>query len=216
MLETTDTSANADFKREMSALGNQLNKLQSNISDLEQVLQRVQNHRSNFAHISDDELAKRQRFIRDIKRDVSDMKSTLSDPSTTGKLDRDRKQNLMRRSQQQGIGLSQPGMQTNAAFIEDRQQMQEMIVREQDEHLDALGEGATRLGHVALAINDEINAQNVMLDGLQNDLDLTSGRMEQVLGKVDKLLKTDSRWQTNTILTLMMVLLVLILLVAWT
>lgn len=214
LLETTDTSSNLEFKKEMGALKKELVNLQSNVNDLEQVLQRVQTHRSSFPHITDEELVKRQKFIKEIKNEVNSMKSAMNSPNTAGKIEHDKRQNLMHRSQKQNDDVN--NSTSNNSFIQDEQQQQELIMRQQDEHLDALGEGATRLGHVAVAIKEEIDEQNLMLDNLQDDMDTTSGRMDQVLGRVDKLLKTDSRWQTNTILTLILVLVVLILLVAWT
>eukprot|EP00514_Thraustochytrium_sp_LLF1b_P007973 CAMPEP_0184529524 /NCGR_PEP_ID=MMETSP0198_2-20121128/12427_1 /TAXON_ID=1112570 /ORGANISM="Thraustochytrium sp., Strain LLF1b" /LENGTH=255 /DNA_ID=CAMNT_0026921555 /DNA_START=215 /DNA_END=979 /DNA_ORIENTATION=+ len=213
LLSSTDTSSNLEFKREHAALGKELTKLKSNVSDLDQVLQRVQTHRSNFSHISDDELASRQAFIREMKNEIQSMSSAMNSPQTLGKMDLDRKQNLLKRSTD--ASSSNQGPMGNAAFIEDQQQQQQQILGQQDEHLDELGHGATRLGHMALAIGEEIDQQNHMLDELQDDLDATSGRMEAVLGRMDKMLKTNSRCQTKTILVLMAILFFLILLVAW-
>jgi chromosome segregation ATPase len=221
LLEGTDTAVNSEFKREHVALGKELVTLQNNVSDLEQVLQRVQTHRSNFSHISDEELVKRQAFIREIKTEVAQMRQALTSPQTAGKMDADKKANLLRRggaagnvaggSQQQQMALH-----SNTSFVEDQQQQQQMILREQDEHLEALDQGAQRLGHMAVAIGEEIDQQGGMLDELQEDLDRTQGRMEAVLGRMDKMLKSNSRCQTNTILVLMGTLMVLIILVAWT
>mmetsp|Transcript_19327 Transcript_19327/g.48856 ORF Transcript_19327/g.48856 Transcript_19327/m.48856 type:complete len:261 (+) Transcript_19327:326-1108(+) len=216
LLESTDTSSNQEFRRESAALSKELANLQSNVGDLEQVLQRVQTHRSNFAHISDDELLKRQAFIREMKNEVSSMKAAMSSPQTQGKIDQDKKASLLRRSQQHARDERVvPPSATNASFIEHQQQEQQLIIRQQDDHLDELSNGASRLNHLALTIGDEIEQQNSMLDELQDGIEHTASRMEQVLGRMDKMLKSNSRCQTNTILVLMAVLFILIILVAW-
>ena len=222
LLEGSDTSSNSEFKREHAALGKELVQLQSNVSDLEQVLQRVQTHRSSFAHISDEELVKRQSFIRDIKLEVSAMRAALTSPATQGKLDADKKASLLRRgggaagSGAAGSAAQQAALHSNSSFVEEQQQQQATILRQQDEHLDALDQGAQRLGHMAVAIGEEIDQQDAMLDELAEDVERTQGRMEAVLGRMDKMLKSNSRCQTNTILVLMATLFVLVVLVAWT
>mmetsp|Transcript_10547 Transcript_10547/g.17215 ORF Transcript_10547/g.17215 Transcript_10547/m.17215 type:complete len:254 (+) Transcript_10547:566-1327(+) len=211
LLERENTATSREFKEENGALKRELNSLQSNVSDLEQVLQRVQTHRSNFAHISDNELASRQGFIRQVKGEVNKMKSTMSSPQTLGKIDQDNKKELLRQK-----NTEKSNDDTNTSFIENQQMQQMQVMRQQDEHLDELEQGASRLGYMATAIGEEIDSQNLMLDQLGDDIEATQGRMESVLGRMDKMLKTNDRCQTWTILSLIMVLIVLVILVAWT
>lgn len=217
LLETSDTARSREFKEEHGALRKEISGLQSGVSDLDQVLQRVQTHRSSFAHISDEELASRQSFIREMKNEIGSMKAAMTSPQTKGKVEADQKRELLRRKQQEpDVGAGGTGGHDNASFLEGQAQQQQMLHRQQDEHLEELEHGATRLGHMAVAIGDEIDHQNIMLDEMADDVEMTSGRMDAVLGRMDKMLKTSSRCQTWTILTLMAVLFLLMILVAWT
>jgi len=218
LLETTDTAQNKTFQSEHASLNAELKSLQNSASDLDQVLKRVQTHRSNFSHISDGELSNRQAFMREIKNEIRSMQASMNSPQTVGKLESDAKKDLLRRSKQNSDGGANAAMAaaSNSAFIEDQQQLQLLAQRQQDEHLDELEQGATRLGHMATAIGEEIDSQNLMLDDLQDDVEAASTRLEATLSKMDKILKSNSRCQTWTILTLIAVLILLILLVAWT
>ncbi|GBG27570.1 Syntaxin-10 [Hondaea fermentalgiana] len=219
LLETTDTAQNKTFQNEHASLKAELNSLQSSAADLDQVLKRVQTHRSNFAHISDGELNSRQAFMREIKNEIRSMQGSMTSAQTVGKLEADAKKDLLRRSNNNADGGAlgaAAAAASNQAFIEDQQQQQLMAQRQQDEHLDELEQGASRLGHMATAIGEEIDAQNIMLDDLGDDVEAASTRLEATLSKMDKILKSNSRCQTWTILSLLGVLFVLILLVAWT
>lgn len=215
LLDTTNTAKSKEFKDETTALKKELLGLQSSATDLEQVLQRVQTHRSNFSHISDSELTSRQSFIREIKNDINSMKSAMSSPRTLGKIDIDARDDLMRRQSNNSKLETEMSIRTNEGFMEQQQQQQSLIMRQQDDHLDELEQGAERLGHIAKVIGTEIEEQNVMLDELQDDVSFTAGRMEAVLGKMDKMLKSNDRCQTWTILTLLGVLVLLIFLVSY-
>ncbi len=190
--------------------------MQVGVSDLEQVLQCVITRRSNFAHIDDYELNNRQHFLREIRAEVDRMRNFLSSSIATGKVERYKKQSS---PQSTSNNLSSRCDDTNNLSTKNNltinhQQKQIFMEKEQDHYLDLLNEGATRLGHVAFTIKGEVVEQNAMLDGFQNDLDSTSSRMEQVLDRVDRLLKTDSRCQTCTILILVFILIVLVILVS--
>jgi len=216
LLETVDTSSSREFKDLHASLRKELSSLQANAADLDQVVQRIQTQRSHFAQISDRELAARQASIREIKNEIDSMRSVLSSPQTQGKIESDSKKSLLQRrtnAEQEMTGISSGA---NADYIEDQHQQQQLIYREQDDHLDELEQGVSRLGHVATVIGEEIDNQNDMLDDLGDEIDISSGRMESTLQKMDKMLKTNSRCQTWTILSLMGVLFILILLVAWT
>ena len=78
-------------------------------------------------------------------------------------------------------------------------------------HKEYCGRQAVALG----ARLGEIEEQNRMLDDFDEDLDSTMGRMEGVLTKMDKMLKSKNRCQTYSILFLIFVLMILVILV-WT
>lgn len=67
------------------------------------------------------------------------------------------------------------------------------MLREQDQGLEELGTAVDRVGRMADAMNQELNAQNRMLGELEVDVENTSEQMNFVMGKLSKLLKTKGK-----------------------
>mmetsp|Transcript_15718 Transcript_15718/g.59788 ORF Transcript_15718/g.59788 Transcript_15718/m.59788 type:complete len:112 (+) Transcript_15718:750-1085(+) len=84
-----------------------------------------------------------------------------------------------------------------------------------DETLVELGQGVDRVGHMAGNINEELMAQNRMLDDFERDLDRAEEEMGFMLGKIAKLLKTKDHCQIFTVIALSFVILALLLAVIY-
>ena len=67
------------------------------------------------------------------------------------------------------------------------------MLREQDQGLEELGTAVDRVGRMADAMNQELNAQNRMLGDLEVEVENTNEQMNFVMGKLSKLLKTKGR-----------------------
>ena len=206
------------FKKEHAAFQKDLNKLLASVGDLEVVLKRIQSKRSAYAHIDDTELMKRKMAIKELKVDINMMRSKLNDKSTQQKIDEEEQKEFRRKGRRKGqhIELSQNDGMGAGGYAEEQQQRQDLLRRQQDEHLGDLEDSVGRLGVMATSINVEIEEQNRMLDEFDDDLEKAQGRMETVLVKMDKMLKTKNRCQTCTILWLIVIVIVLFFLVAYT
>mmetsp|Transcript_21739 Transcript_21739/g.39662 ORF Transcript_21739/g.39662 Transcript_21739/m.39662 type:complete len:97 (+) Transcript_21739:571-861(+) len=90
------------------------------------------------------------------------------------------------------------------------------LFRQQDEHLDEISEIAKRLHNYGKTINSELKDQEVMLKGLDNQLDANIEKMNFVMKKLAKLMKTSDTKTLCTIITLMVILFVLMILVFYT
>ncbi|KAH9130702.1 hypothetical protein LEN26_004559, partial [Aphanomyces euteiches] len=102
------------------------------------------------------------------------------------------------------------------AILVDEKARQQQIVKDQDADLDQLNVSVKRLGHVAVEINTEIKSQNKMLDDIELDMDDTQERMNFVMLRMSRLLKTKDTCQLGSILLLMAILVVLVFLVIYT
>lgn len=71
---------------------------------------------------------------------------------------------------------------------EDRKSIQKQLKR-QDDSLDILGTSAMRLGELSLSISNEIQNQNRMLDGLEEDVDRVQTNMDMINKATEKLIK---------------------------
>jgi len=74
---------------------------------------------------------------------------------------------------------------------------QQLMLREQDQGLEELGTAVDRVGRMADAMNQELNAQNRMLGDLEVEVENTNEQMNFVMGKLSKLLKTKGKFELS-------------------
>eukprot|EP00624_Nannochloropsis_granulata_P002160 evm.model.NODE_20763_length_15967_cov_31.706394.2 len=91
----------------------------------------------------------------------------------------------------------------------------QLMLQEQDQGLEELGTAVDRVGQMADAMNQELNAQNRMLGDLEVEVENTNEQMNFVMGKLSKLLKTKDKYQLWLIIFLTVVLIVLIIITVY-
>ncbi|RLN51932.1 hypothetical protein BBJ29_008494 [Phytophthora kernoviae] len=92
----------------------------------------------------------------------------------------------------------------------------EQIMQDQDKSLAGLESDITRLHGVTVEIGTEVKNQNKMLDDLTEDVEEAQERMNFVMARLSKLLKTKDKCQLGLILFLVVVLVVMVFLVVYT
>jgi hypothetical protein len=90
------------------------------------------------------------------------------------------------------------------------------MLGEQDQALEGLGTAVDRLHDLGKAVNVELKEQNLLLEGLDDDLDSAGNKMNDVMSGLSKLLKTKDGCTIWTIVILTLILILLIALVIWT
>ncbi|RHY03701.1 hypothetical protein DYB36_008659, partial [Aphanomyces astaci] len=187
-----------DLKKEVASA-------ERSLGFLEQSIRAIESDRTKYAHIDRVELSGRKAFeLMSISAEVSsdavkarvlrdERRSAASSPTTTTSTTIDRN-----------------------AILVDEKAWQQQIVQDQDENLDQLHTTVSRLGHVAVDINAEIKTQNRMLEDMEMDVDDTQERMNFVMTRMSRLLKTKDTCQLGGILMLTGVLIVLVFLVIYT
>ena len=120
----------------------------------------------------------------------------------------------------------------NTRFVHGQQQMTQEMIGQQDVALDSLGNAVDRLEGMGRTINTELKGiwyiwisiqlllirllslflseQNRLLDELDGDIDDAGEKMNFVMGKLSKLLKTKDGCQIWTIVILALILIVLV------
>ncbi|RHY75993.1 hypothetical protein DYB28_003700, partial [Aphanomyces astaci] len=161
-----------DLKKEVASA-------ERSLGFLEQSIRAIESDRTKYAHIDRVELSGRKAFeLMSISAEVSsdavkarvlrdERRSAASSPTTTTSTTIDRN-----------------------AILVDEKARQQQIVQDQDENLDQLHTTVSRLGHVAVDINAEIKTQNRMLEDMEMDVDDTQERMNFVMTRMSRLLKT--------------------------
>jgi len=99
------------------------------------------------------------------------------------------------------------------SFSSRRPQQQ---LKQQDEGLDMLSKSAERLGALSMGISEELGQQNKMLDGMEDDLDKATQRLDFVTKKTQEMIKRSGGKQNFLIIVgLIVVAFILILLILY-
>merc|ERR550525_1506196 len=93
-----------------------------------------------------------------------------------------------------------------------QRQEQAQLIAQQDEALTLLSQSAQRLNETARTINTELQDQQKMLEELDEDIDKETEKLNFVMKRVGRLLKTSDKGQLCLIVGLFVLLIVLVFL----
>jgi syntaxin 6 len=182
--------------------------------DVQMTVSLVETQRDKFAHISASELYERKAFLTTSADRLQRAKTDMHAPSIKAKLLADERAKSLRRQKQAAANDNDDDHDIeNSAFIADNQAQTSLLMEQQDETLDELGEAVTRVGMMAENISEEIGLQDKMLGEMEEDLTDAEEKLGLVMGKLAKFLKTKNKWQLGTIMMLSLIALILIFLV---
>lgn len=132
----------------------------------------------------------------------------MESPQVRRKIEDD--ENRQKRSvNDESLGAVTSTEHENTAFVRNQQQQTKQMIGQQDVQLNSLGQAVDRLEGMGRTINTELKEQNRMLDDLDKDLDEAGEKMNFVMAKLSKLLKTKDGCQIWTIVILAVILVVL-------
>jgi len=98
----------------------------------------------------------------------------------------------------------------NDKFLSSQAGQQELVLKEQDQHLDDIEQAVTRLGRMGMTIHEELESQNQLLGELEEDVDTVSSRLKATQKKMmDIIKKSGSTTQLAVIGFLVVVLIIL-------
>lgn len=176
----------------------------------------VERSREKFPHIDDAQLFERQSLVNTSKERLIKAREEITSEAVKLKQLEDERNKAIRRSGDGLLGARNDTQRQNTSFVLDNQAQTSLLMEQQDETLDELGEAVSRVGELAEGIAEEIGQQNKMLDELDEDLTNVEEELGLVMGKLAKFLKTKDKWQLRTILMLSLVAFILLFLVLYT
>eukprot|EP01111_Echinosteliopsis_oligospora_P014977 TRINITY_DN577_c0_g1_i2.p1 TRINITY_DN577_c0_g1~~TRINITY_DN577_c0_g1_i2.p1 ORF type:complete len:150 (-),score=40.05 TRINITY_DN577_c0_g1_i2:94-543(-) len=146
------------------------------------------------------------------------MKEDLNSASSKGKAHNDDRSALMANrtiGHNEKYGkLDDAVRRDNQEFIEMQQRNQQQMLDDQDQDLEAFSATVSTLGSMAKTINKELEEHAVILDHMDTEVDDVSGRLKQVMRRVDKLLDdAGERVQWCLIVSLVLILIGLVVIV---
>lgn len=221
LLKTTNTATNDEFKWTTNQLRTGIKSIEWDLQDLEETIGIVENNRQKF-RLEQSEVDSRKKFISETQYIIKKMKEELNATQTKGKMDNDNRDTLMNKSSKGPRGdmsndrfaaLDDAIRNDNDSFIRNQGQVQDQMIRQQDTDLDDLSNVVGVLGQMGNAIHSELDQHHKILEDLDAGVDNTSGRLNAVMRRVNKLLESTSdrvQWCLIIVLTLVLVGLVII------
>jgi len=99
----------------------------------------------------------------------------------------------------------------NDDFIINQDQQHQMISRETDQDLEALGGTLETLHAMGKTINQEVQVSTKMIEQLDQDMEGTQGRMAKAIRRVNNLLETTSERNSWIIVGVLVIILILVI-----
>ncbi|CAL1171307.1 unnamed protein product [Cladocopium goreaui] len=214
LLQTEDTARSQRFQQMHQEITGELEQLGLDLDDIHATISMVEGNRNTF-QLSDAELQSRKRFVTDSRRTLEDLQKDVNGPQTRAKLENDKKALLSSAasSARTREERQRSAMQENQAFLDRQRQQQTQLRAQQDEDLEMLSLSAQRLGNTAQIINVELKEQQKMLEELDEDIDKEAEKLNFVMKRMGKLLKTSDSKQLCLIIGLSCLVAVLLFLV---
>eukprot|EP01135_Chromosphaera_perkinsii_P003922 Nk52_evm23s262 gene=Nk52_evmTU23s262 len=205
-----------------------LRSIEWDLEDLEETIKIVEQNPAKF-RLTMDEIAGRKGFVSQTRSRIDEIRRSLE----SGKNDLQR--NALMNNKGKGIasaaggglhGQGSPGrdryrklddaiQRDNSDFMREEQQRQMQMMRQQDQHLEQVGQQVGLLRNMGEDIGKELEEQRGMLDELDMDMDHTKHRLDNMLNKIDKVVQsTSDRAQNMCILGLIIALFALIIVFA--
>lgn len=217
MVRNVNTASSMEFKDLRKTLNKDVRNVEKQIRDLRGAIDAIEANRARFPGITNPELGQRKVFIDDMTYIVQEVKKGMESQSVRQKLAKDETEARMTQQRSMPTAAAPlPRGASNDTFIRNQRQQQHAIIDQQDVALTDLGASVDRLGNMGRTINEELREQNQMLDELDDDLDDAGNKMNFVMAKISKLLKTKDGCMLWTIIILTLTLAILIALTIWT
>ena len=160
----------------LSNLRSNAESINEDITKLNETIAIVEEDRSQFSHVTDEELLKRKQAIADLKYELKKVNKAIEGHNKKAKdrlVERDVSscflffhfQTLLGRSvkAEKFAGLNRAIEEDNDRFIQNQEQLQIELINKQDEKLDQLSSGVAQLGNMNKDIQLEIEEQGKFL-----------------------------------------------------
>lgn len=215
LLRSENTATHSRFQELHSEIAAELRQLDYDLQDITETVKAVEGNRAHFS-IDDAEVQSRKDFVQTSRDTVRSIQESVTSRESLGKIDTDRRQALGT-SRLDAAPDETPSSalahRESEAFLERQRQEQQQIVAQQDQDLNLFSQSAKRLRETAKVINVELQDQQKMLEELDDDIDREVEKLNFVLKRVGKLLKTSNRGQLLLVVGLSALLMVLMFLV---
>ena len=204
-LKSCNTATDPSFKELENSLRANLKSAEGESRIVSKAVKSIEEKREQFAHVDNKELSDRAAFAKDIKDILKRIKVDLDSEQTKAKKNADinAELNAARAQAMERQRLNNENRMENAVRdersnkISQLQAQQELLIRDQDVILDSMSDALSRLNNQAHIINDEIENQDILIEDLDGKVDDANNRVEINIQKLERLMKTKSRFKNH-------------------
>jgi len=209
LLENTNTAETADFSSLTQSIKSQRHRIKEGLKEMAEEVKKIRNNPTMYSHISQDNLSKREQYVQHNLRHISSIKENISCKKTREKVKRDKAEylNSKKRSPRTFNDIEEQ-RETHRNVTNFRQDVQ-LIERQQDDILDDMTDVLKRLNIMGETIGDELEEQNEMLQGVEDDLDDAQDRLTRMTNKLETLLGHSDGKKIGLIVMLVIILCVM-------
>lgn len=213
-LQSENTAKSQRFQELHAEICGELRQLGFDLQDISATISMVEENRAKF-RIDDSEIASRKGFVTSSRNSVREIQDSITGRQAQSKMEADKRQVLTNQASSSRAAEERKGRtnRNNQEFLDRQRQEQAQIVAQQDEALTELSASARRLGNTAQTINMELREQQKMLEELDEGIDRETEKLNFVMKRMGRLLKTGDSKQLCLIIGLVVLLVVLIFLV---
>eukprot|EP00921_Rhytidocystis_pertsovi_P002839 GHVQ01004782.1.p1 GENE.GHVQ01004782.1~~GHVQ01004782.1.p1 ORF type:complete len:237 (-),score=44.52 GHVQ01004782.1:389-1099(-) len=169
----------ANVKRLEDDLVSELRQISFDLEDIKTTIQVVEKNPTRF-QVPTGELQRRKQFVEDTKKTVRDLQA-----------------NVVKRQSRPTTSASVRMDARNRDFVDSHSSQQQVLMQQQDEQLEELAMSADRLHQTAVVINEELEDQQRMLSELDENIDREVERMNFVMRRLGRLLKSNGTLLTS-------------------
>lgn len=217
LLSTANTATDEEFAWTANELKSGVRSIEWDLQDLDETVAIVEANPKKF-NLAQGEVASRKKFISDTRKFLGEIKQALLSTKAQAKIDTDKRDNLIKqgakpKAYNKFAKIEDALSKDNQNFLDDQQQQQELIMRDQDQDLTGLSRTVGTLREISTTMGDEIEVQGKMLDEFSNEVDTTSGKMRHAISSAGKLLNdtADKRpWLIIGVLAVVLIILIVV------
>lgn len=210
LLERTNTAKSRRFADLQSEIHTELSQLEFDLNDMDATIAIVEQNPEKFPGVTEGgELQSRKAFLTNTRSTIAEIRDSLKSKKTLAKVEADKRELLNVADQEKRRKIEQQ----NERFLGEERETQQQIMRQQDQNLTELSRCAERLNATAHVINNELQDHQRMLQELDEDIDKETEKLNFVMKRIGKLLKTSDSKQLMLIVVLFLLMVFLLFLV---
>ncbi|KAH7826372.1 Syntaxin 6C [Monocercomonoides exilis] len=163
-------------------------------------------------NVSHEEIEKRRAFVRSIQMKSKKIEKSMESASVKEKNMKKQKESLLQTERRNKMSkLDEELVSYNQRSIEEQNQEQEMITRQQDDRLDALHQVTGRLTEMTVEMGHELDNSNQEIEKATRDVEQNERKIGVLNKAIDKLRKSQNKGKCCLILILLIILIGLLI-----